>query len=156
MVRPAFVFADRARAEQFTLLARAPRLFSGFDPWTDADGVTWAVKRVGNLAFAVTWLSPGWGFDPYASNKWAADLAARRVKIRAATEDQHRRGLSQILRRVRRGPHTERLLWLIHQEMVAAHSSLLQLPDFLLGAALWGQEQATWPRQWRQDLTQIL
>jgi hypothetical protein len=150
------VLADRVRAEQFALLGQARRLFSRFELWADGGGIPWAVSRVGGHAFAVTWLGPGWVVDPYAACRRAEALAAARDRVARATPAQHLQELTVAARRVRTGGHAERLLWLVHQRVLAARSSLVRVPDRLLAAALWGEGRSGWPRQWRQGLARSL
>ena len=56
---------DPERARQFAAAGRRT-LFRSWEAVTGADGLAWAVARHGDLAFAVTWLGPGWVFDPAA------------------------------------------------------------------------------------------
>jgi hypothetical protein len=156
VTRPAFVLVDRARAEQFALLGTGLRLPSGSDPWTAPDGITWAVRRHGSHVFGVTWLGPGWVFDPYAARQRAETLAAARERMARATPDEHRRQLAAAAGHLRLGRHCERLAWLVHQQVLEAHSSLIKVPDFLARETLWGEAPDAAPRQWRQDLARVL
>lgn len=151
-----FVLTDRVRAEQFLLLGRTRRLFQPLTFHVDRDGIAWATKQVGGHVFAVTWLGPGWVFDPFASRVWADKLTACLLAVRRAKSETHQQELRRVLARLRLGAHSERLLWLIHQQVMQARSSLLQLADISLAAAVWGQDRTSWPRQWRQDLIVIL
>lgn len=156
MAGPPLMLADQARAEQFHLLGRARRLFEGYETWADADGVVWARKRVGGHCFAATWLGPGWVFDPVAQQRRAKKLAERRRAVREADADRHRRELDAALHRLRVGPHAERLLWAIHRRVIGARASAVRIPDREFGAAVWGHDASTWPRNWRQSLLSVL
>jgi hypothetical protein len=153
---PPFVLVDQTRAEQFALLGQARRLFARFEVWADGGGTPWAVLRIGAHAFAVTSLGPAWVFDPYAARRQAEALAAARDKVARATPDQHLQELAVAARRVRAGGHAERLLWLVHQQVLAARSSVIRVPDSLLAAALWGEARSARPRQWRRGLAGTL
>src|SRR5262249_26974875 len=60
-----------------------------------------------------------------------------------------------VVGRLRLGAHAERLLWVLHRRALEARSSVLRLPDHLLGEGVWGP-RTCWPRHWRQDLLGIL
>src|SRR4051794_2761983 len=94
------ILADRVRREQFALLGYACRPFQGHELWTDPQGVPWAVTRVGGHAFAVTWLGPGWVFDPYSRQRRAEDLAARSQAMKEADADRHRQELAKVIQKV--------------------------------------------------------
>jgi len=153
---PAFLFADRARAQQFSVLGDGRRCLSGMDQWVDADGVAWLLRRHDNFACAVTWLGPGWVFDPYATTRWGEDLKVRQDRMNSANVAEHACELNKVIRLVRLGGRTERLLWCIHQQVVRTCSSVIRPPDLMLGQMLWGANRSRWPRQWRQDLADIL
>jgi hypothetical protein len=148
-----FILVDRARAEQFALLGGVNRFFARFLVETDEEGVAWAVTRKGNHVFACTSLGPGWVFDRYAADQRAEELEVATRKMREADPGRHERELADAVRQIRLGPLSERLAWLIHQQVLNARSSVIKLPDALLASRLWGGAR---PRQWRSDLTQIL
>jgi hypothetical protein len=153
---PPFVLADRARAEQLGLLSHTRRLFHGHAVHTDADGVAWAVARVGAHAFAYTWLGQGWAFDPHAAGRWADRLADRREAMGRAGPEDHRRHLHGVARRLRLGPNAERLLWAVHRLVLGSRCSVVRAADFALAAAVWGPAPGGRPRQWRRDLAVLL
>jgi hypothetical protein len=156
MAEAPFILADRVRAESFRLLGRTRRFFDRFDIHADSEGLTWAIKRVESHVFAFTWLGHGWLFDPYAARIWADKRSACFTEMRQASEEIHRRELDRVLQQLRLGSHSERLLWFIHQQVIQARSSVIQPADFVLAAAVWGRDRDNWPRQWRQDLSDIL
>jgi Bifunctional DNA primase/polymerase, N-terminal len=84
--------------------------------------------------------------------RWQAAMTA----MTAATPEQHNDKLQRATGRLRLGPHSERLLWLIHQHVLGARSSVIKVPDFVVRAALWGLDSTAAPRQWRQNVMQIL
>jgi hypothetical protein len=147
---------DVRRARQFTLLGQAHRLFHAYETWTDADGLAWAGVRLHEHAFAVTWLGPGWVFDAFAGGRRAEDLAAKQQAMGHADAEEHRRQLAKAVQRVRPGRHGERLLTIIHQQVLAAGCSVFRIADFELATAVWGSARTAWPRHWRQDLQAIL
>jgi hypothetical protein len=151
-----FLPVDQARVEQFHLLGCRHRLLSDFEVYTSEDGIAWAVSRASDHAFGVTWLGPGWVFDPYAAQQRANDLATTTEKVRLAPEDQHIRELAEAIRLIRLGPHSERLLWLIHEQLLASRSSLIKLSDIDIGTTLWGRSREDWPSHWRKDVADIL
>jgi hypothetical protein len=150
------VLCDLARAEQFALLGLAGGLFRAYATSFDAEGVPWAVRRVRRHAFAVTWLGPGWVFDGFARGQrrpaWESAFAA----VQSADASRHARELAAAVGRLRLGGHAERVLWAIHRRVLAARRSVVRLPDRDLGTAVWGPDQAAWPRHWRQDLAAVL
>jgi hypothetical protein len=151
-----FVLVDRVRAEQLMLLGRTRRLFHRCDIHSDRDGIVWAMKRLGNHAFACTWLGPGWVFDPFASRIWAAKRVERLLSMQQAAGEIHHQQLGLVLRQLRLGAHSERLLWFIHQQVMQTLCSVIQPADLALATAVWGRERRSWPRHWRQELTTTL
>jgi len=154
MIGDPLVIVDRDRAAQFALLGSVVRLFQDFQIWSDAEGITWAGKRLGNFGFGVTWLGSGWVFDPVAAERWADRLASQRQMMEEATTKRHHRELDHDLELIQLGRLTERLLWVIHQSVVTLGSSVIRLPDHLLRTAVWGERD--WPQHWRTDLLRLL
>src|SRR5262249_20117223 len=97
MSRWEFVLVDRARAEQFAVLGRAGGLFSRLALRKDDAGVAWALARVEDFTFAVTWLGPGRVFDPHAVRQEDDALRQRRQLVREASDDQHRHHLNAVV-----------------------------------------------------------
>ena len=110
--------------------------------------------RRGDHCFAVTWLAAGWGFDLYACQRRAEPLAARRREMERANGHQHDEEFARVLGRLGLGECSERLLWTIHQQVLAARTSVLRLPDYVLADAVWGLDGR--PRHWRTDLLELL
>jgi hypothetical protein len=148
------LLADAGRAEQFLLLGHSRKLFGGYSLHTDAAGLVWATKAVAGHTFAATWLGPGWVFDPAAQQRRVEDLRARRAAMAAADTERHRQELDAAVARMRLGPAAERLLWLVHQQVLRLRTSLLHLPDFLLAEAVWGHGKR--PAHWREELRAVL
>ena len=149
------ILADAERAEQFLLLGRSRRLFDGFSVHTDRDGNVWATKTVASHTFAATWLGPGWVFNAIAQERWADDLKVRRQAMLDATPERHRQELVEaVAANLRLGMTAERLLWLIHQQVLRHRSSLLRLPDYLLADAIWGTKKR--PTHWRKEILEVL
>ncbi len=48
------------------------------------------------------------------------------------------------------------MLWAVHQRVLQAKLSVVRIPDKLLGQAVWGQDEAVWPRHWRSTLRRSL
>jgi hypothetical protein len=154
MPGPPLILADADRAGQFLLIGRSRKLLDGYGQHTDGDGIVWATKAVAGHGFAVTWLGPGWVFDPFAQQRRAEELRARRAEMAAASPERHRRELEAVIARVRLGTTAERLLWLIHQQVLRRRLSVLHLPDCLLAEAVWaGRER---PAHWRQEVLAVL
>jgi hypothetical protein len=154
MPGPPLLLADANRSEQFLLVGRSRRLLDGYALYTDEDRAVWATKTVGGCGFAFTWLGPGWVFDSFAQQRLPEDLRARRAQMSAADAQCHRRELDAAVSGMRLGPTAERLLWLVHQQVLRLRSSLLQLPDSLLAGAVWaGREK---PTHWRPELLAVL
>ena len=149
------ILADGDRAEQFLLLGRSRRLFDGFSTHTDGDGVVWATKAVGDHVFAVTWLGAGWAFDPAGQERRAQELNEKREAMLSADSGRHQQELEAIVAKLRLGTMAERLLWVIHQQVLRRRSSLLRLPDSLFAEAIWGAEQEM-PTHWRKEVLAVL
>src|SRR4051794_18709427 len=122
MIHHPFILIDRVRAEQFALLGRTRRLFLDHQVWTDSQGIPWAGARCKEMGFAVTCLGPGWVFDQYACDRKPEKLAERREANQQAGVD-HWCELAEVLGRLRLGGHSERLLWAIHQHVMAFRRS---------------------------------
>ena len=151
-----FILADKDRIEQFALLARTRRLFRDFDVWSDAQGITWARRRIGKHCLAVSLQGPGWVFDDYARQARAETLAARRAALEQADTEDRQRQLEQIIAGLHLGPVAERVLWAVHQRVLQAKLSVVRIPDQLLGEAVWGQDDTGWPHHWRSTLRKSL
>ncbi len=151
---PPLLLADANRADQFLLIGRSRRLFDGYATHTDGDGIVWAAKTIGGHGFAATWMGPGWVFDPVAQQRRAQDVQARRAAMAAADPERHRRELDAVVDGMRLGPTAERLLWLVHQQVLRLRSSVLHLPDHLLAGAVWGVNER--PAHWRKEVLAVL
>lgn len=147
------VLADQDRLELFSVLGQSHRLFRDAEVWTDDNGVGWTGVRLNGIGIGLTWLGPGWVFDPQAREDRSADYAARLRTMQSAKRSRHRRKLALAARQLRLGAHAERLLWAIHQAVVGSGTSLLCLSDRWLATAVWGD---TRPKHWRHDLRQVL
>jgi hypothetical protein len=148
------ILADADRAEQFLLLGRPRSLFDGFFQYTDGDGNMWATKAVVGHTFAVTWLGSGWVFDPCGRRRRAEELNTRQRAMLSATPERHQQQLEAVIAQLRFGAMAERLLWVIHQQVLRLRSSLLCLPDFILADAIWGAERKL-PGHWRTDIINV-
>jgi hypothetical protein len=154
MQGPPLVLADASRAEQFLLVGRLRQLLDGYAPRKDGDGIVWGMKTVGSTGFAFTWLGPGWVFDPTAQERRAKDLRTRQARMTAADPQTQRKELDAVVARMRLGPTAERLLWLVHQQVLRLRTSVLQLPDLLLADAVWTGRGR--PAHWRGELLAVL
>ena len=154
MPGPPLILADACRADQFLLVGRLRRLLNGYAVYRDTEGTSWATKTVSGRSFAFTWLGPGWVLDPIAQKRRAEDLATRREAMSTATQERHQQELEAVLDKIRLGPTAERLLWLIHQQVLRQRSSVLHLPDFAIADTLWGSQ--TKPTHWRVEVLKIL
>jgi len=146
---------DQERIELFALLAGSRRLFQQAQTWVDDQGIAWIGIRLGEVGIALTWLGPGWLFDPLAQQERAEDYEARLRSMRQANQERHERRLAKAVTRLRLGGHAERLLWAIHAAVREAGSSLLTLSDRWLGQMVWGTQEP-WPRHWHNHLLQTL
>ena len=151
-----FVLADKDRIDQFALLARTRQLFRHCEVWSDFQGLSWARRRIGEHCFAVSLLGPGWVFDEYAREALAEDLERRRAAVEEADADERQRQMDEIIANLQLGPIAERVLWAVHQRVIQAKLSVVRIPDRLLAQAVWGQDDAAWPRHWRTSLTKSL
>src|SRR5579871_747536 len=135
------VLVDRLRAEQFARLGAIQsgrRLFDGHRTWTDDKGIVWAGKYFDHHVFAVTWLGPGWVLDPEARRRQSERLARQYEIMAKASSKRHARELQAVFQLLHLGPHIERLLWLIHAQLVLGlRKSVLLLPDYLLAEVIW-------------------
>jgi hypothetical protein len=156
MMEHALVLTAADRLELFLSLRGTRRLFQTAQVWTDDKGIAWAVARAGRHAVAVTWLGPGWVFDPQARQHRAAEWERQWAAMEQATQAQHRRRLNRAVQSLRLGGQAERVLWCIHATALSQHCSLLTLADLRLGEAVWGCERRAWPNHWRGDLMQLL
>lgn len=149
------VLADQDRLELFALLGQSRRLFHEARTWTDAAGFAWTGTRTGSVGIALTWLGPGWVFDPVAQQERAEEYKECLQEMRKANEARHQRQLKKAVSEIRLGGHAERLLWAIHNAVHQCHSSLLHLPDCWLAEAVWGSEKGK-PQHWHQTLLMVL
>src|SRR4051812_30756928 len=101
------VLADQDRLELFALLGRPRRLFRGARTWTDDGGIAWAGTSAGGLGIALTWLGPGWVFDPAAQKQQREDYQRRLQSMRLAGADEHRRRLREAVKGLRLRGHAE-------------------------------------------------
>ena len=154
MTTSPLVLVSRTRAANSPLLGSVTRLFQDHEIWTDDAGVVWATRRVGEHWFAVTWLGSGWVFDPLAAERYAERLAAQRRKMARADVARHQQELEIVVRQVRLGNHTERLLWSIQQALLSGKQSVFRLPDFLLAQTVWRMSRK--PTHWRTELLHLL
>jgi hypothetical protein len=150
------ILADPARQEQFALLGHTRRLFQDYALLPDDRGVAWAVKRVAGHPFDVTWLGPGWVFDPPSRLRRAEEFSARSRAVGEADPERHARELKKVLDKVRLGGHAERLLWAVHEQVRLARSSVVDPMDEWLAGKVWGTRGRTRPRHWRKVLLDVL
>src|SRR5205809_156733 len=131
MAASPFILADRVRVEQFSLLGRTRRPFHDAAVHVDADGVAWAVARLGPYAAAVTWLGNGRAFDPFARARprQADRLAAATAAMHAAGAARHAAELGRVTAGLRLGPRAEPLLWAVHRRVLADRASAVLVPD---------------------------
>jgi hypothetical protein len=128
-----------------------------WDRW----GIGWAVRLLPGrgadqdlrTGLAVTWYN----------NPLLADEEARRESLAAikkalsndpTMEEEHRRRLEALARRLRLFHRAQQLLWLIHAAVRKQRSSTVVLPDETLAQAVWGAHAR--PKNWRQDLLDVL
>jgi hypothetical protein len=150
------VLADAERLELFSSLALSRRLFRGARIWRNPEGIAWRVARAGSIGVALTWLGPGWVFDPVARWERSEDYQRRLREMRDADRVRERREFRKVVRALRLGGHAERLLWAIHSAVHQTRRSLLYLPDCWLAKVVWGTQMSARPRQWRQVLSEVL
>ena len=163
MKASSLVLADANRADQFHLIGHSRRLLRPYEIWKDANGIAWAYNRIPatqrrhrNFYVALTWLGPGWVFDPAAPTELTSALPEIRSRLLQADDARHRQRFDEILAQVRVGPHAERLLWAIHREILAARTSEIRISDARLASAIWGTDKSKWQSNWRQTLLTIL
>jgi hypothetical protein len=156
MIEHPLVLAAADRLELFLSLRGTHRLFQTAEVWTDDHGIAWAVARAGRHAVAVTWLGPGWVFDPKGRQQRADEWARQQKAMQRAAPALHRRRLKDTVRHLRLGGHAERLLWCIHAAALSQRTSLLTMADVTLREAVWGSQRRLWPCHWRKDLLQML
>ena len=154
MSGPPLILADASRADSFLLIGRLRRLLYGYEVHKDSEGTVWGTRDVSGRLFAFTWFGPGWVFDPIAQERRAEDLKTRRQAMTTATPARHRQELDAVASKIRLGHIAERLLWLIHQQVLRQRSSLLHLPDFLIADTIWGKQKK--PAEWRQEILAVL
>jgi hypothetical protein len=147
------VLADAARVRQISRLGHPPRIFADYRVEIEDAKITWAVAQAGDDCFACTWLGPGWVFDAYAQQRWAEKYQASWATMTAAGPDVHGEQLAQVVKKLRLGVIAERLLWLVHSQMLSQRTSLLKLPDVLLAEMIWGPDL---PGHWRQEILEVL
>src|SRR5437763_1914370 len=91
------VLADQDRLELFAYLGRSRRLFQGAKTWTDTEGIAWTGTRAGSVGIALTWLGPGWVFDPVARQEREQDYQDRHRAMRRAGPRRHQRELKKTI-----------------------------------------------------------
>src|SRR5947207_16004226 len=89
------VLADQDRLELFALLGQSRRLFRQAQTRTDEDGIAWTITRAGAVGIALSWMGPGWVFDPLAQQERAEEYAERLRAMREAGPARHRREFRQ-------------------------------------------------------------
>ncbi len=152
-----FLLIDPERRRLFDLIAAGGRGGPGrFRPWTDAAGVPWYGGSFDRVGLGVTWLGPGWVFDPHAAAHRAARLADLQRAVRGADPAEHLPRLRDSWVRVPRGPLAARLLWAVQRAVVSVGRSVVSIADLVLRTAVWGRDRAAWPKHWRGDLTRRL
>lgn len=137
---------------------------SGGFLWNDPKGIGWAVRLVPAAGprgltycgFAVTWLGTGGVFDPIAQKRYENDLRSKLESMKRADASERRRQLEKQARRLWLSERGERLLWWVHQAVLAQRTSVVMLPDVLLGQAIAGSDRNSWSASWRQDVKEVL
>jgi hypothetical protein len=150
------VLVDRARLDLFDFL-RGPRAqLQAARPFTDGDGVGWLAARHRAVYIGLTWLGPGWVFDSQAVAERRPEYDRLAEAMRAAGAARHARELRRAAGGVCLGGHAARVLWAVHAAVLAHRTSLLQLADVALAAAVWGADRRRRPRHWRGVLRRVL
>lgn len=129
--------------------------------WSDTLGNGWAVRLVtmnvgdpkayGGLA--ISWNGGGRIIDPLAREEYRR---AVEQQIAVLETGDIRKQLSNIANNLWLYERGEQLLWAIHAAVLMQRRSIVLLPDVGLGEVVWGGNQASWPKNWRGSLGDIL
>jgi hypothetical protein len=157
---PGFTSSSPAAIELVREVATSP----GGMLWTDQDGIEWAVRLAGGLGpdrntlygFAINWHDHGELLDPDVRSHLQQAIVgglSHAAPPGAADPNARRRRVSNRLRLYR---PAEQLLWATFAAVRQQRSSVVLLPDVMLGQVLWGGNRAIWPKNWRGEIFQIL
>jgi len=132
--------------------------------WLDDQGMGWAV-RVGRMpqwdptsryGFAISWAGSALLLDSQARLRCDPELAGQLPEPDPDDRDAGRARLRKIAGHMRLYHRAEQLLWMIHAAVFTQRSSIVLLPDLLLGQMIWGGQRNHWPQDWRGDIMQTL
>jgi hypothetical protein len=150
------VLADCRRVRQWPALAITGGVFAAgaLSGWL-AEGIPWAARRVGDFGFATSAL-PNWIFEDAVRASHADAVAAHLDELRGLNEEQLRFRFRDDRERLRFGRSAVRLVWAVHAAVLAQKSSRVVLAERVLARAVWGADQAQWPKNWCATLAVAL
>jgi hypothetical protein len=135
--------------------------------WADRGGKTWAVRLVparGNdpaafHGFGLSW--PGAGVVPgpargTETGSRKGGQLAQSAPSDVATPAGVREQLQRVAGELWLYERAEQCLWALHAAVLAQRSSLVLLPDVLLGQIIWGGKRGCWPKHWRSQILDVL
>ncbi len=146
---------DSRRIEVFSALAEFRRPLQVWTKWTDPERLHWAGLRVGRVWVGLCSFGPSWTFDPFARSQRVRYFQRLRSRSQCIDDRQHEQLLHLMLRQVRLGKLSGRLLTIVHARVLADKQSVVKIADVLIGRALWGGNPKAWPRHWRQEILRI-
>ena len=128
--------------------------------WMDREGMGWAVKLgrppqadpATRFGFGVSWAGETLWLDPVARDQAMESRSRNSGGHAPVGREEGRRQLEEVARRLRLFTRAEQLLWLVHAFVLRARSSVIVLPDILLGQVVWGGDRDAWPKDWRREV----
>ena len=150
-----FVIADIERVAVLSALPRIHGLFQSANSFRDEQGVSWRSVPIANSAVGISVLGPGWVWDAAARTRSSKTYASKFSRARNATADQVDTQFADVFGKLRAGSLAERMLWVMHQQVLGLRSSHLIVPDLWLAEQVWGQDYGR-PHGWRQVVAAIL
>lgn len=109
--------------------------------WDNPDGSRWAVRLVP---------TPGKNTGSFFGYAVSLPSPASRRSSRTSSGDATRG--DPVVSGLRLYKRAEQLLFTIHWAVLKQRSSVVMLPDVLLGQVIWGGDRGSWPKDWRADL----
>ncbi|QDU96231.1 bifunctional DNA primase/polymerase [Lignipirellula cremea] len=145
------VLADIVRIQQFSLLARDNPFSGQTELQRDSSGHVWAVASC-HSPMAIPLLGDGWHFDLAARTRWQDRHTDRLTLLATMTDSAQEKELGSLTERFRFGPLSERLVWVIHREILRQRCSCIEIPDTVIRDAVWDGRV---PKHWRAELRRM-
>lgn len=146
------LLADVNRVRQFSKIARLSRVLKQTEILPDPSGFLWSMAVLGNDYFAVSELGPGAYFG--TGSLIQAHYEERVTELQKRPSHDRQRQFEKLLKSLKFGQLSERVLWAICLCAVSHRSSDIAVPAQLLRDLVWGA--GAHPNHWRGDLRKLL